>query len=182
MRRSSSRTQARHRFVQRDAPGLGLVFVERTAHLVAVEVRGLDRLLHGHAELDDVEEELQEVLVLPVAALDREAQIRPAVLEREARRERDARALAGLEHVERALGAVEHEALHALAHPDAGAAGDGRRNPSAARRHGDDPALLVRRLNRRRAGGEALVERSIAGAVRLSEALSRSVPHFCRRS
>jgi len=33
-------------------------------HLVAVEVRGFDRFLRRHAELDDVEKKLQQVLVL----------------------------------------------------------------------------------------------------------------------
>ena len=45
-------------------PGPRLVRAERAAHLVAVDVGRLGRFLHGHAELDDVEEELQQVLVL----------------------------------------------------------------------------------------------------------------------
>jgi len=56
---------------------------EGIAHLVAGDVGGLGRLLHRHAELDDVEEELQQVLVLGVAALHREDEVRLAVLERE---------------------------------------------------------------------------------------------------
>ena len=64
---------------------------------------GLGRLLRRHAELHDVQEELQQVLVLGVAALHRESEARLAVLQRERRRQRHARALARLEHVERAL-------------------------------------------------------------------------------
>ena len=48
-----------------------------------------------------------------------------------------------------------------------GAAGNRRRNPSSARRDRDDPPFFVGSLNRRRAGREALVKGSIAGAVLL---------------
>src|SRR5262249_10752505 len=41
-----------------------LVGAEGAAHLVAVDVRGFRRLLRSHAELDDVQEELEQVLVL----------------------------------------------------------------------------------------------------------------------
>ena len=90
--------------------GTRLVGAERAAHLVAVDVRGLGRLLDVHPELDDVEEELQQVLVLGVAALDGEGQVRLAVLQRERRRQRHARLLAGREHVVGVLPLVEHEA------------------------------------------------------------------------
>src|SRR5215472_837066 len=50
--------------IEEDAAGLDLVVAERAAHLEGVEVRRLGGLLHGEAEFDDVEEELQEVLVL----------------------------------------------------------------------------------------------------------------------
>ena len=68
---------------------------EGAAHLVAVDVRGLGRLLDRHPELDHVQEELQQVLVLGVAALDGEGQVRLAVLRRESRGQRDPRLLAG---------------------------------------------------------------------------------------
>ncbi len=129
------------------------MLVERARHLVAVEVRRFGRLLRRHPEFEHVQEELQQVLVLRVAALHREREPRLAVLHREARRQRDARPLAGFEHVERILGRVEHERLHALAEPDAGAAGDRRRDPAAARRHRDQPAF---RVGRDHAGGAAL--------------------------
>src|SRR5262249_26325349 len=45
-----------------------VVRAERAAHLVAVDVGRLARLLDVHPELDDVEEELEQVLVLRVAA------------------------------------------------------------------------------------------------------------------
>ena len=61
-----------------------------------------DRLLRRHPELDHVEEELQQVLVLAVAALHREREVGRPVLERQGRRQRHPRPLAGLDHVERA--------------------------------------------------------------------------------
>src|SRR5205085_11393186 len=66
----------RHRVGEEDAARPYLVLAEGAAHLEAVDVRGLGRLLHGHAELDHVEEELEEVLILAVAALDGEAEVR----------------------------------------------------------------------------------------------------------
>src|ERR1041384_2493035 len=114
-----------------------VVRAERAAHLVAVDVGRLARLLDVHPELDDVEEELEQVLVLRVAALDRERQVGLAVLERQARGQGRARVLARLEDVERVLGGVEHEALHPLAQPDAGLAGDHGGDPAAARRDRD---------------------------------------------
>ena len=145
-------------------PGCDGVVLERVAHLERVDVRRFDRLLRRHPELDDVEEVLQEVLVLRIAALHGERHPRQAVLHRERRRQRHARALARLHDVERILRRVEHERLRALAEADAGAAGDHRRNPAAARRDRNHPAVRVRRLDRRRAG----VERrrpSVAAAV-----------------
>src|SRR5262249_40780364 len=59
----------RHRLGEREPAGLRNVVAERVAHLVARDVRRLARLLHVHAELHDVEEELQQVLVLCVAPL-----------------------------------------------------------------------------------------------------------------
>ena len=60
-----------HRCVQQQPAGLRLVDAERVPELVAVEVGRFGGLLHGHAELDHVQEELEQVLVLGVAALDR---------------------------------------------------------------------------------------------------------------
>src|SRR5947209_7463939 len=108
----------RHHVGEEDATGPRFVVAERAAHLEAVDVRGLGRLLHGHAELYDVEEELQEVLILTVAALHGEAEEGLSVLQGERRRERDARALARLDDVERILSRVCHEALCALAQSD----------------------------------------------------------------
>jgi len=75
--------------------GLRFVPAERAVHLVAVEVGGLGRLLHRHPELDHVQEELQQVLILRIAALHGEREIRQAVLERKSRRKRGAWPLAG---------------------------------------------------------------------------------------
>ncbi len=92
------------------------------------------------------EEELQQILILRVAALHGEGEVRRAVLHRQRRRERHARALARLDDVEGPVARIGDEALRALAQPNAGVPRDHRRNPPAARRHRDDPALLVRRL------------------------------------
>src|SRR2546423_4258253 len=148
----------RHHVGEQYATGSRLVVAERTAHLEAVDVRRFGRLLHVHAELDDVEEELQEVLILAVAALHGEAEEGLAVLQGECRRERDARALARLYDVERILSRVCDEALCALTEAHARVSGDDRGNPSAARSHRDDPALFVRRFDRSRARVEAARE------------------------
>src|SRR5205085_3061466 len=108
--------------------GARLVVAERAAHLEAVDVRRFGRLLHVHAELDDVQEELQEVLILTVAALHGETEEGLAVLQGERRRERDARALARLYDVEGILSRVGHEALRSLAETHARVSRDDRRN------------------------------------------------------
>ena len=50
----------------------------RLVHLIAVDIRGFSRLLHAHPELDDVQEELEQILILRVAALHGERQERLA--------------------------------------------------------------------------------------------------------
>src|SRR2546422_151679 len=65
---------------QGEPAGFRLVVTERVPHLVARDVRRLDRLLHGHPELDHVEKALQQVLVLRVAPLHRGGQERLPVL------------------------------------------------------------------------------------------------------
>ena len=134
------------------------MFVERTAHLVAGDVRRFAGLLHGHAELDDVQKKLKKILVLRVAALHRETKERSAVFQGQRRREGHTRAFAGRQDVERVLGFVQHEALHALAHANAGVAGDAGRLPAAAGSHGNRPAFVVRRLNGGCAGAEVGIE------------------------
>ena len=134
--------------------GLDVVVAEGAAHLEGVEVRRLGRFLHREAEFDDVEEELDQVLVLAVASLDREAEERLAVLQRKGRREGDARVLARRDDVERPLGLIEHEALRALREADAAVPRDDGRRPAAARRHAHHPPLGVRRFDRRGAGVE----------------------------
>src|SRR5213078_2288297 len=112
--------------------------------------------------------ELQEVLVLAVAALDGEREVGLAVLGRQGRGQGGARMLARLDDVERVLGGVEHEALHALGQADAGLAGDHGRDPAAAGRDRDDPALVVGGLDRGGAGVELakeLVVRGLAGGL-----------------
>jgi len=144
--------------VQGHSPRLRLVAAKRTAHLIAGDVRRLTSLLHVHPELDHVQEELEEILILGVAALDRETQERFPLLQGDTRRECDARALARRDDVERVLRFIQHETLHPLAHANASVAGDAGGKPSAAGRDGDGPTLFIRRLNRSRAGAEGSVE------------------------
>jgi hypothetical protein len=56
---------------------------EGRAHLRAADVRRFRGLLRGHPELDDVEEELEQVLILRVAALHGEGEERSAVADRQ---------------------------------------------------------------------------------------------------
>src|SRR2546426_15868 len=65
---------------QRDPTRLGLVIAERTAHLVAGDVRRFTRLLHRHVEFDDVQKELQKILVLRVSTLNGKAEEQLAIL------------------------------------------------------------------------------------------------------
>src|ERR1041385_4966620 len=108
----------RHR-IEQDLAGDDVVLPERAPNLVRVEVRRLRRLLRRHPELYDVEKELQEILILAVAALDRKDEAWGSVLERERRRQRDARMLSRLDDVERPLGRIGDERLHPLREPDA---------------------------------------------------------------
>src|SRR5207244_11034609 len=113
-----------------------LVFAKRRSHLIAVDVRRLDRLLYRHPELDDVEKELQEILVLAVAALHRERQERLTILERETRSERHAWLFARRDHVDRTFARIRLEALLALAQTDSRSSCDHCRLPAGTRRHG----------------------------------------------
>src|SRR5258706_16052009 len=63
----------RRRIGEQDTARTRFALAERAAHLETVDIRGLGRTLDIHPELDSVEEELQQVLVLAVAALHREA-------------------------------------------------------------------------------------------------------------
>ena len=95
--------------VDRQPARLARVVAERAFHLIAHEVRRFGGLLGVHAELHDAEKELQQVLVLRVAALDGGGQIGSAVLDGEGRGERDPRALARGHDVERVLAVVEDQ-------------------------------------------------------------------------
>src|SRR5208282_3162011 len=98
-----------------------------------------DRLLQVHAELDDVEEELERPLILLVAALGAESQVWLSGARRKRRRERSTRALAGHQGV--GMARVEVEGLHPGSERKAERVDHGRtRNPSAARRDRDQIA------------------------------------------
>ena len=122
---------------------------ERQPQLVRIDIGRLRGLLYRHPELYDIQKELQQVLVLGIAALDGEAEKRLAIFQRQSRGERHARPFPRREDIKRVFRSLEDEALHALAHADARVAGDHGGHPPAAGRHGHDPPLLVRGLDGR---------------------------------
>src|SRR5438034_11845166 len=87
-----------------------------------------------------VEKALQQVLILRVAALHCGRQERLPVLQREARRKRDPRALPRRDHVEGIVEGVDDELLRPLARADPGTARDDRGNPPPRRRDRHDPS------------------------------------------
>src|SRR5205814_8006144 len=108
-----------------------------------------------HPELNDVEEILQQVLVLPVAHLNGECNVRHPVLQCERGRKGCAWTLARRDNIEWILDLIEHEALHALREADSGVAGNHRGDPATARRNRYDPTFLVGGDNGSRSGKEA---------------------------
>src|SRR5206468_10622513 len=107
------------------------------------------------SKLHDVEEKLQEVLILTIAALHRENEVWEIVFQRESRRQRDARMLSRFDHVEWTLRAIENEALHALAQSDSAVTADDRPKPAAAGRHRNRPPFGIGCFDGCRAGIEA---------------------------
>ena len=86
------------------------------------------------------------------------AKERLAALQRQRRRERDAGSFSRNKDVERVLGFVQNETLHALTHADAGVARYAGREPTAAGCHGNGPAFVIRSLDRGRARAKIGVE------------------------
>src|SRR5205823_1523295 len=125
--------------VEPDLAGAEGVVVEGFAHLERDEGWGLRRFLRRHPELNDVEEILQQVLVLPVAPLNGECKVRHPVLQCERGRKGCAWTLARRDNIEWILDFIEHEALHALREADSGVAGNHRGDPATARRNRYDP-------------------------------------------
>src|SRR5438876_8678875 len=101
----------RRRVSKQDSARPDLVLAKRTPHLKAVDIRRFRRLLDSHSELDDVQEKLQQVLVLTVAALDRKSEERFTIFQRQRRRPRDARMLARFNHVIRTFRSVKDKPL-----------------------------------------------------------------------
>ena len=106
------------------------VVVKRAEHRLGVEPGRFDCLLRVHAELDHVQENLQERLVLAVAPGGGKDQPRFAVLERQRGGQRDARTLVRRQLI--GVAGRQHEALGALAEGNAGVARDHCRDPGAA--------------------------------------------------
>ena len=153
------------------APRLALMGAERALHLIAGDVVRFGGLLHIHPKLDHVEEKLQQVLILGIAALHREGHDRPAVLQRHTGGQGRARALAGFDHVVRIDALIQHKTLHALAQAHAAAAGYKSGNPAAAGCYRDHPAVRVRGLNGGGAGHKPLIVAHQPGLLKTPGAL-----------
>src|SRR5262245_3228395 len=86
-------------FFEAQTSGIESMIGERAYEMRSLEARRLDRLLRIHSEFNDVEQNLDESLVLIVAAGGRERGEGPAVFQDHRRRERDARPFARLQFV-----------------------------------------------------------------------------------
>src|SRR4051812_31240411 len=73
--------------------GLSAVVVERAHRVEGIDARRFDGALHVHAEIDDVEQHEEDLLILTVAAGRADGEERLAVLEDHRRRQRGPRAL-----------------------------------------------------------------------------------------
>ena len=142
---SSSMTAAGQRRLDFEHARLRAVVVERADRMQRVDARRLDRRLHVHAEVDDVQQHEQDLLVLAVAARRADREERLAVLQHDGRRQRGPRPLAAGEDVRARR--IEMERLHPVAHRHAGAPGDERaaEQPAGARRRGEEIARRRRR-------------------------------------
>ena len=116
---NSSSTPAPASTPTSSTPGCGTMVVERADGMQRVDARRFDGRLHVHAEIEDVEQHEQNLLILAVAARRADREERLAVLEDDGRRQRRARPLAAGEHVRARR--IEVECLHPVAHRHAGA-------------------------------------------------------------
>src|SRR5690349_20525906 len=98
------------------------VIAEGTAEMLGLEARRFDGFLRAHAEVEDVQDDLQEGLVLIVAAWRGENHLQLTGLGDQGGAEGDARALAGLQLV--GMPGGHHEALQAAGERDSRIAGD----------------------------------------------------------
>ena len=105
---------------------------EAGVHLQCLERRSLACFLHCHTELHDIEEELQQQLVLFIPSLLCKGEERFSILHGQCGSKSHAGSFAGLNHIERIFLLIKHEALHALAHPDASVACYTCRHPPTA--------------------------------------------------
>src|SRR5690606_5580558 len=120
-----------------------LAAAERKPQLVAVDVCCFGGLLHGHIKLRHVEEKLQQVLVLRVAALNGEGKVRFAFFQRHRWGQRHPRPLARGYYVERVDDGIEYKTLHTLAHADAGMPRNTGGEPAPTRCNGYHPAFRI---------------------------------------
>src|SRR5690349_542878 len=137
-------------FIQQDISRLGLAVFrsERQIKLIRVYIRSFNSLLDVHAELDDVQKELQQILILGISSLDAKRQVGKSVFECHRWRERYPRAFAGFDNVEGIEFRIRDKTLHALTHAHTRLACDACWYPAAAGNDGHDPAFLVSCLDR----------------------------------
>src|SRR6185369_14207700 len=112
-----------------------------THEVERLKARRLDRFLHVHSELDDVQQHLDERLILVIAAGRREHHERFAVLEHKSWSEGDPRALARLKNVRMTF--FQKERLHTLAEQDASVTGYDCRKPRTRRSRAEQITVLV---------------------------------------
>src|SRR6266480_4237477 len=91
-----------------DLQRLALARIERARKVVRVEGRRVDRALQVQPAIGVLQKEVERPLILLVASGRTERQVWIAAAERERRRERRARALAGLERIRQPLLEPEH--------------------------------------------------------------------------
>ena len=118
-----------------------------------IDARRLDRRLDVHVEHDHVQQHVQDLLILAVAARRADREKRLAVLQHDRRRQRRARPLAAGEHVRADRIEIEH--LHPVRQRHAGVAGDERaaEQPAGARRRAEQIAVLVDDVDAGRVAG-----------------------------
>ena len=133
----------RHAIFDLEDAGKALVVVERAERMQRIDPRRLDRLLHVHPEHEQVEQDVQDLLILAVAAGRADGKKRLAALEHDRRRQRRPRPLPAGEHVGAERIEIEH--LHAIRQRNAGVAGDecAAQQPSRTRRDAEQVSVLV---------------------------------------
>ena len=117
------------------------MIVKRADVVLRVKPRSFHSLLRVHAKLNNIEQHLKQRLILIVTAGRAQDHVWLATPEHQRRRERDARALTGRDHVWTFR--IGERGLQALAHQNTRVAGNNCRQPGAARRSTKKIAVFV---------------------------------------